>query len=52
MQEKYRSKAPGMEWVVQDMRTLPERFAAGSFDLVVDKAGTDGAPWRDDVVNS
>lgn len=34
---------PGLEWVVHDMRALPERFEAGScFDLVVDKAGTDG----------
>lgn len=32
-----------MAWVVQDMRALPGRFEAGSFDIVVDKAGTDGA---------
>lgn len=31
-----------LEWVEHDMRALPERFEAGSFDLVVDKAGTDG----------
>lgn len=42
MQAKYEG-TPGLEWVVQDMRTLPARFEAGSFDLVIDKAGTDGA---------
>ncbi len=42
MQARYQG-TPGLEWVVQDMRALPHSFGAGSFDLVVDKAGTDGA---------